>query len=254
VSACLSTPVRYLELADALRDHIARLGPSALLPTEHQLARRFAVSRVTVRRALSVLERAGMVTRQRGRGTTVSPSKVVRTLLPVSTFETDMGAQKIAFETRLLDYQPSAPVPEAIRARLRIGPDEPVGLACLTRLVDDRTICFDQRYLSPVVAGQFDPALAATRPVSAILQQLSGREITALDWETQFTPAGPDVARALGITPGVLVVMNVSTEYLADGTPIQVGVTSYRVDCVTFRFTWSGAGPVYPADRDAPAE
>jgi GntR family transcriptional regulator len=239
-----------VELADALRDHISRLSPSSVLPTKQQMARRFAVSRVTVRRALGLLERAGMITRQRGRGTMVSPPKVVRTLLPVSTFEADMRAQKVAFETRLLEYQPSAPVPDGIRTRLRIGPDEPVGLGILVRLVDDRTICFDQRYISAAIAGRFDPTLLATRPISALLQELTGHEITALDWETQFTPAPPPVARALGVTPGTLVVMNISTEYLADSRPIQVGVTAYRVDCVTFRFTWSGTGRVYPAAAD----
>ena len=65
---------RYVNVATVLEGEISRLAPNSLLPTEVQLARRFGVSRITVRGALDVLERSGLVSRLRGRGTIVSRS------------------------------------------------------------------------------------------------------------------------------------------------------------------------------------
>ena len=50
-----------------------RFDPRDKMPGEHELADEFAVSRITVRRALDMLERAGLVRRRRGAGTYARP-------------------------------------------------------------------------------------------------------------------------------------------------------------------------------------
>jgi len=62
---------RYSEILDALRAQLAdgRYPPGARLPSEHQLATRFGVSRPTAGRALRELEAAGLVERRPGSGT-----------------------------------------------------------------------------------------------------------------------------------------------------------------------------------------
>ncbi|MGP3914258.1 GntR family transcriptional regulator [Nonomuraea sp. 10N515B] len=65
-----AVPYRYEEIAARLREQIERgdLTPGAALPSEAELRRQFAVSRNTVRQALSVLEREGLVVAEHGRG------------------------------------------------------------------------------------------------------------------------------------------------------------------------------------------
>ena len=74
----LRSSPRYLAVMEALRAEVVAAAPNTILSTEQQLARRFGVSRLTLRRALGLLERSGLVSRQRGRGTIVSPPKVSR--------------------------------------------------------------------------------------------------------------------------------------------------------------------------------
>ena len=63
--------VRYPEIVAALRELIASgtVRPGDRMPSEHQLARRFGVSRPTAGRALRELEAAGLVQRRAGSGT-----------------------------------------------------------------------------------------------------------------------------------------------------------------------------------------
>jgi GntR family transcriptional regulator len=237
----------YRQVASTLEREIEATPPRAALPTELELARRFGVSRVTVRLALSLLERAGLVTRQRGRGTTVSPAKAVRRLLPLRTMEEDFQEQGIKLETQVLGYQRRVRPPAGVRQRLRLGRAETVGLLTLARLVEGRVICDDRRYLAPFVKDRFDPALVQSRPLASILRELAGVPVTRIDWQTEITRATPEEAAVLGITPGLLVVANTSTEYLADGRPVGVYAMTYRVDRVKFEFSVSGEPSAYDA-------
>ena len=57
--AAMAQEARYLHICEALQHQIGALPQNSPLPSEHDLARRFGVSRVTIRRALGLLERSG---------------------------------------------------------------------------------------------------------------------------------------------------------------------------------------------------
>ena len=63
----------YQQLFLILRDRVARgmIAPGARVPGENELAAEFGVSRITAKRALNELADAGLVKRERGRGTRV---------------------------------------------------------------------------------------------------------------------------------------------------------------------------------------
>ena len=67
----------HRQLRDALSDEIVsgRLEVGQTLPTEHALAATFGVSRITVRHALSELERDGLVRRRRPTGNVVASNR-----------------------------------------------------------------------------------------------------------------------------------------------------------------------------------
>jgi DNA-binding LacI/PurR family transcriptional regulator len=63
--------ILHRQLADILRAESQRLPGGAALPSEHQLAQKYGVSRQTVRRAMIDLVAAGLVERRQGKGTYV---------------------------------------------------------------------------------------------------------------------------------------------------------------------------------------
>jgi len=226
----------YLVLAAKLERLVASLAPNSLLPTEQQMAKRYGVSRVTVRNALDLLERNGLVTRLRGRGTTVSPRKITRHFSPLHSFEKDLASQGVAFETQILSYDPAAAPPESIRERLRLGEKETVGCLSLVRLVDDRIVCHDLRHYPPRIAKRLDPKTIERRDASEVLQSLTGAPVADVDWESEIVSASGEVAMALQIAPRTLVLANTYTWRLEDGTTVEAGVISYRIDRCKFRY------------------
>ncbi len=227
---------QYQAVAEALRREISELAPNTLLPTEQQLARRFGVSRVTLREALDLLERGGLISRFRGRGTVVSPPKITRRFSPLHSFERDLTEQGIVFETRVLAYEPKSIVPDFIRARLRLPADGSAGFLSLVRLVDDRVVCHDRRHYPMAIAARIEPHLIEHRDASQVLEDLVGKRITAVDWESEIVPSSMEVAAALGLSPGGLILANTFTYLLEDGTPVEAGVISYRIDRCKFKY------------------
>ena len=236
----METKPRYLQIVDSLEEEIDHLPPNLLLPTEQQLAKRFKVSRVTIRRALGFLQRLGKISRQRGQGTVVSPPRIVRHIVPVRALEQDLLEQGLKLETAVLVYQAKTSPPEEIRLRLDLKRKEKAGYLALLRAVHGRTICFEQRYLSPAIASHFDPALIHEQPLIHVLQRLAGMSVSKNIWMMEIVPARGDVAKALGVIPGVLTIVHTFTEYLESGAPLDAGIVSHRIDRVRFEFVASG--------------
>ena len=230
------TPPRYVDIANRLEKEIRTLGPNSLLATEEQLARRFEVSRVTVRSALDLLERSGLISRLRGRGTVVSPPKVMRRFSPLYSFEKDLSSQGIKFVTRVLSYAEKAVPPEDIRQRLDIPRNAHVGHLSLVRLVDNRIVCHNDRYYPARIARKLQTRQIEMRDAADILAEAVGEPIVGVDWESEVVPVSADVAAALEVASRTLVFANTYAWRVADGTPVEAGVVSYRIDRCKFRY------------------
>lgn len=63
-------PVRISEL---IRADLSQIPAHEVIPTERQMAEHFGVSRVTIQKALEILEKEGTIYRRRGAGTFVAP-------------------------------------------------------------------------------------------------------------------------------------------------------------------------------------
>src|SRR5271156_6493383 len=77
-------------LAGEIKDGSLKVGDQ--LPTEDSLIERFAVSRITVRRAIQNLVSRGLVEIRRGKGTFVTAPRITQELTKLSGFVEDMHA------------------------------------------------------------------------------------------------------------------------------------------------------------------
>mgnify|MGYP006287701503 CR=1 FL=1 len=98
---------KYLQIYDWLHGLVQRkkLGVGDLLPSETELAARFGVNRMTVRKALNKLVVEGMVVREQGRGTFLvaeSPREFVYNLEVATGFFSDMQRYGVTPRLELL--------------------------------------------------------------------------------------------------------------------------------------------------------
>lgn len=103
-------------IADRLRDEIqaGAFAAEGRIPTERELAERFAVARNTVRRAIEDLESSGLVMRHVGRGTFLTAAAPLETPPPANAAESDISPRDL-IEARLM-LEPAAAAAAAINA------------------------------------------------------------------------------------------------------------------------------------------
>lgn len=196
--------MRYLTLADTLRDRIAG-GLTGPLASEAELGREYGVSRVTVRRALELLRDEGLVTARRGVGWFVAADPVRQSLGRVTTVEAALEAAgavagrrilEFAFERAPADVAKTLDLPadgEVLRvSRLNLADDEPFAVvtvwvpatlgADLSRADVERSTFYDLLPLQGVEPGrvvQTITALAADAPTARLLGVAAGSPLLA---------------------------------------------------------------------------
>ena len=102
----MTRALRYVDVAEDLRRRIVRgdLRPGRLLPSEAELAADHDVSRVTVRRALSLLREAGLVASRQGFGWYVASSPVPQPLDGLRTIEANVLAAGHSPERQVVGF------------------------------------------------------------------------------------------------------------------------------------------------------
>lgn len=115
-----SNPIPYyVQLADLLRLEIGeRKGYDGLspLPSENQLLKRFNVSRSTVRNALGLLEREGLIYRQKGKGSFIAVRRVEHELTQLVSTTEDMRRRGWDLTTRVIGIKRLTPVSKIAEA------------------------------------------------------------------------------------------------------------------------------------------
>jgi GntR family transcriptional regulator len=127
----------YRRLLAQLRSDLdsGRLRPGDVIPPELEIARSHGISRHTVRQAIVELAREGLLRRERGRGTFVTPPPIVRSLGSFYSFAHEMKGRGLEFHTRVV-HREARPATAVVAARLDLAVGAPVIEMELLRLVE----------------------------------------------------------------------------------------------------------------------
>jgi GntR family transcriptional regulator len=124
-------------------------------PSESELCANFQVNRGTIRHALDVLEREGLIYREKGRGTFLRTRRVEVDLTNLCSTTEDLRARGWQPATRLLEIsevQPSA----HIRNALELPDGASVWLLYRLRLADGEPISLQHSYIPVSLAPDLD--------------------------------------------------------------------------------------------------
>ena len=166
-------------IADAIR--AGELRPGEQMPGEHELAERFAVGRSTLREALRLLERDGLVDVFHGRGRFVSALATVRADRPVTEFEsvTEMlEGLGYTVTNRVLRVEEAVATDEQALG-LALQPGDPIVLLERLRLAGDEPLIYSVNAIDRrLVAGELaDHDWSGS--VIALLARLGARVVSS---------------------------------------------------------------------------
>lgn len=223
----------YLRLQERIKAAVQRgdLKPLDALPGERDIAEAFAVSRVTVRKALSGLVEVGLLRQRQGSGTFVAaqPQRVEQALSRLTSFSEDMRLRGFAPAVRWLAREISLPSPQEAM-RLSLSPTEPVCRLKRLRLADATPMAIE---LATVSTRHLpDPALVQDS-LYAVLEQRGVRPVRALQRLSAANLAAEE-AHLLDVAPGAAALAIDRLSFLENGMPIEFTHSWYRGDAYDF--------------------
>lgn len=188
----------YQRVKQYLKDGLAagRWPPGAQMPSEAELTARFAISRMTVNRALRELQAEGLVQRSQGLGTFAAPLHRVSSTLTIRDLHEEIGARGHRHHAEV-HVQRAERAPAALAAQLGVAPGTRVFHTLIVHHENGVPLQCEDRYVNPACApGYLDVDFTRTTPTHYLF------EVTRL-WRAQYSIEAarptPREARLLGI-------------------------------------------------------
>jgi GntR family transcriptional regulator len=212
---------RYHQIAQALRERIVAggHGPGKRLDNQRSLAREFGVTLMTLRQALDLLERDGLIARRHGLGTFVARPSIDYDILHLRAFAGDLSALGEDVATRFVrSYRTAAD--RRVAGALGLGERAPVFVLERLRLVDGEPVSFQASYLPAAIGEEVSKADLGVTPLRQVLSFKLGIEITAAHETVSAVPLDRRAAREMGCRPGTAAFRSDRISTGADGAPI----------------------------------
>lgn len=237
----------YQQLKQVLLERIA-LGEFAIghsLPGDDALVQRYRLSRSTVRQALRELELAGIITRQRGRGTFLSGPKLRHGPGRGASLDEEMRQRGLRAGWQVLAIR-EVPVAPRAGERLGLAPGEFAFEIRRLRLADDEPIGLLVSWLPAAVGRRIEPGwleVGGSMHFLAALELLAGSHA---ERTLDAVPADAELAALLGVDPGSSMLRVRRLVVGAAGEPLEDFCGTYRGDRFSYRLSGPVADPVAP--------
>ncbi len=234
----------YHQLYEVLHDRIVtgRWKTGDRIPPESGLISQYKVSRITVRKVLDMLEKEGLIVRERGRGTHVAHTRLAHVTTRIVSFTDDMRQRGFEASTRVL-FSGLVAAPEAISRELGVPEGEELARIDRLRLADGEPMCVEQAYfVHRYVPGILEHDLAS-RSLREIKVSRYGIRWSRARQTIQAILATPDMARALAVRTNAALLFIERVSYSQDDVPVEFLRVFYRADrYVLYNELSGGAG------------
>lgn len=212
---------RYHQIAQTLRERIAASshGPGERLDNQRSLAREFGVTLMTLRQALDLLERDGLIARRHGLGTFVARPAIDYDILQLRALAGDLSALGEDVATRFLRSH-FAVADRRVTEPLELAERADVFVLERLRLVAGEPVSFQASYLPAALGREVSRADLTVTPLRQVLTFKLGIEITAARETVSAVPLERRAARELGCRPGIAAFRSDRVSVGPDGTPV----------------------------------
>lgn len=209
------------------------------MPSEHELAKMFKVSRITVRRALEELEREGMIERHRGRGT--FPTRTAAAQPPLRSNITglleNLLAMGLTTDVKLIDFGYVGASREVADA-LRVAPGAAVQKAVRVRSIKGAPMSYLTTWVPEDIGRRYGKDDLAARPLLSLLEE-AGVKVTSAEQTVSARLADARVADLLEVQVGAPLLSISRIVADQDDRPVEFIRALYRPDLYEYRMSMS---------------
>ena len=223
----------YVQIKDFIRQRIdsgTYVGNSRL-PSERQLARQFAVSRLTVTKALKELELEGLIYTQVGKGTFVTlTQKINQKLETLSSFSEEMRAKNKKASSRLLSSR-LEPASDEVAVALKILPGTEVFVLQRVRYADHQAIAVEHAHIPHVFCpGILEQHDFSFESLYQVLESDYGLQLTSAYQTVEARLATRHEAEVLDIAVNAAVLSFTRVTYNSNNQPVEYVCSTYAGD------------------------
>ena len=235
------TPL-WLQLKHALRDMITfQLSPGSRIPSEAELCRRYGLSRMTVRQAITALVDEGLVGRQQGRGSFVLPTRLAIPPREGTHFLDDgfesVGDTKVVIESCTLEKPP-----RWISERLCLSQQDRAHKVRMTLRSGSDVLASRTIYVPEHIAPSLQE-VEMKEPLHRILESRFGMKPDIGEETLRVIRADQMRAELLQVEPGHPLVLVERVVFLDNGEPGEYARTYYQADRYRFEHKLQRTAP-----------
>lgn len=226
----------YRRIRDDLRERI-RSGawqPLDRVSSESELMRRYRVSRITVRQALSDLVAEGLIFKRAGKGSFVAPPRPFQELGRLQGLAEAMQGRGHETRSRVVAARPE-PASPAVAERLGLGVGAPVTHIERVRCLDGRPLSVDATWLPARLGERVLREDLETRDVFLILEQDCATPLGHADLAIDAVRADAATARLLEVDAGAALLRIERLTCDTAGRPVDYERLLCRVDRFQYR-------------------
>jgi len=232
----------YLQIQDKLYEEI-RLGelqPGSQVPSEHELAAQYNVSRMTARKALDGLIAKGYLFRQQGKGTFVADDLVNYGLSTMLSFSQTLRARGYDVVTRIL-RQEVIPAPSSVIEKLNLRPESQVVLIRRLRFVEGRPVAIHTAYMDYRIYAPVLQVDLSQESLLETIERLCGIRVAYSRDTVRAALVSPEDMELLELPAGSPVLEVEGVAYSENGQPTRLSRAVYRGDCFRMGVTNTNA-------------
>ena len=229
-------PPLYLRIANDLMEIISTAAPHTLLPSEPELARKYGVSRGTVKQALDELEHQSFIYRKHGKGTFVAEPRILRQSRTVPSFSEDIRRRGHVPSVRLVSLSQEVPG-HRIRAALSLTSDAMVWKVKRVFLSDKIPLALVSSYLPASEIESLTPVDVQYSLYAALERRHNLRPTWASDSYTAIRATG-EIVPLLSVNEGDPIIYSERVAYLRDMRVIEYVESCIRGDRFAVLVDW----------------
>ncbi|ROU13312.1 GntR family transcriptional regulator [Kluyvera ascorbata] len=238
---------RYIEIKNSIKDAILekKYAIGDKIPSERELAIQYNVTRVTLQKAMHVLEQEGFIERVHGKGMFVSR------VLQDNVFMLNNGSsssilgfsrefqQQAQVTSRLIEMH-TIPSPAVVAQQLGLSSRQPVHFIRRVRMINDEPALVEDSWIDCAIIDVIEHSVLEKGSLYEYIEIKTGKKIKFYSSVIEADIFDETLAALLDIPTGKPMLKVTGVTKLEDGTPFNYSCSYNRADKFKVKNSWVG--------------